>query len=284
MRKPFSLRRCLFAAIAFTAFSVPSWAQGNIRTVLFVKVKMGQEESWKATVKDYVALVKKAGSEQGFTVWDSQSGPTQHAVVWYSSKWKEMDEQNPKLKPVEADLARLFARLDTVTDSLETWIDEMQPDMMISSKENPPMVRVGRTRVESGKMDEVKALFRDQIVPAVKKSGATDYGVAVARFGTPANEIHSYLGLKAWADLDGSIGAEKAMSAAEFKALQAKLQPLIDHISQQPEEPHKIALARAIGTNQNVQLAKLEIFELPDRLELSDCQLVDRHGADSSLA
>lgn len=228
MRKPFSLRRCLFAAIAFTAFSVPSWAQGNIRTVLFVKVKMGQEESWKATVKDYVALVKKAGSEQGFTVWDSQSGPTQHAVVWYSSKWKEMDEQNPKLKPVEADLARLFARLDTVTDSLETWIDEMQPDMMISSKELPPMVRVGRTRVESGKMDEVKALFRDQIVPAVKKSGATDYGVAVARFGTPANEIHSYLGLKAWADLDGSIGAEKGMSAAEFKALQAKLQPLIE--------------------------------------------------------
>lgn len=228
MRKPFSLRRCLFAAIAFTAFSVPSWSQGNIRTVLFVKVKMGQEESWKAAVKDYVALVKKAGSDQGFTVWDSQSGPTQHAVVWYSSKWKEMDEQNPKLKPVEADLARLFARLDTVTDSLETWIDEMQPDMMISSKEVPPMVRVARTRVESGKMEEVKALFRDQIVPAVKKSGASDYGAAVARFGTPANEIHSYLGLKGWADLDGPVGVEKGMSAAEFKVFQAKLQPLIE--------------------------------------------------------
>ncbi|MEY2412359.1 MAG: hypothetical protein QOD84_965 [Acidobacteriaceae bacterium] len=228
MRKPFSLRRCLFAAIAFTAFSVPSWSQGNIRTVLFVKVKMGQEESWKAAVKDYVALVKKAGSDQGFTVWDSQSGPTQHAVVWYSSKWKEMDEQNPKLKPVEADLARLFARLDTVTDSLETWIDEMQSDMMISSKEVPPMVRVARTRVESGKMEEVKALFRDQIVPAVKKSGASDYGVAVARFGTPANEIHSYLGLKGWADLDGPVGVEKGMSAAEFKVFQAKLQPLIE--------------------------------------------------------
>ena len=227
MRKPFSLRGCLLAAIALTA-CVPSWAQGNIRTVLFVKVKLGQEESWKAAVKDYAAVVKKAGSDQGFTVWEAQSGPAQHAVVWYSSKWKEINEQNPKLKPVEAEMARLFARLDTVTDSLETWIDEMQPDMMVRSKEIPPMVRVGRTRVVSGKMDELKALFREQIVPAIKKSGATDYGVAVARYGTPSNEFHSYLGLNGWADLDGPIGTEKGMSAAEYKAFLDKVGPLIE--------------------------------------------------------
>jgi hypothetical protein len=228
MRNPFSLRGCLFAAIALTAFCVPSWAQGNIRTVLFVKVKMGQEESWKAAVKDYAAVVKKAGSDQGFTVWESQSGPAQHAVVWYSSKWKEIGEQNPKLKPVEADIARLFARLDTVTDSLDTWIDEMQPDMMISSKAIPPMVRVGRTRVVSGKMDDVKTLFRDTTVPALKKSGATDFGVAVARYGTPSNEFHTYVGLSGWADLDGPIGMEKGMSAAEYKAFLAKVLPLIE--------------------------------------------------------
>jgi hypothetical protein len=228
MRKPFSLHRCLLAAVVLTTLCIPCWAQGNIRTVLFVKVKMGQEDSWKAAVKDYAAVVKKAGSDQGFTVWDSQTGATQHAVVWYSTKWKEMDEENPKLKSAEADMARIFARLDTTTESLETWMDEMQPDLMIQSKQIPPMVRVGRTRVVSGKMDDIKALFRDQIVPAVKKAGATDYGVAVARFGTPTNEIHSYIGLNGWADLDGPIGTEKGMSAAEFKAFQAKLAPLIE--------------------------------------------------------
>jgi|SRR5438552_6321348 hypothetical protein len=228
MKKLFSLRGCLLAAIALTTFCAASWAQDNIRTVLFVRVKMGQEESWKAAVKDYAALVKKAGSDQGFTVWESQSGPSQHAVVWYSAKWKQLGEQDPKLQSVEADQKRLFARLDAVTDSLETWIDEMQPDMMIRSKDVPPFVRVGRTRVVSGKMDDLKALFRDQIVPAVKKSGATDYGVAVARFGTPANEIHSYLGLSSWADLDSPIGVEKAMTAADWKAFQAKLAPLIE--------------------------------------------------------
>jgi hypothetical protein len=229
MRKPFLLHRYLLAAVALTAFCIPAWAQGNIRTVLFVKVKMGQEENWKATVKDYVATVKKAGSEQGFTVWESQSGPALYAVVWYSAKWKEMDEENPKLKPVEADMVRLFGRLDSATDSLETWIDEMQPDLMIRSNQIPPMVRVGRTKVISGKMDEVKALFHEQIFPAMKKSGATDYGVAVARFGTPSNEIHSYLGLNGWADLDGPIGTEKGMTAAEYKAFLAKVSSLIEN-------------------------------------------------------
>jgi len=228
MQKSSSLRRYLIAAIALSAFCIPSWAQNNIRTVLFVKVKMGQEDNWKAAVKDYAALQKKAGLENGFTVWESHSGPQEYAVVWYNAKWKDIDQDDPKMKPFEADRERLFARLDTMTDSLETWIDEIQPDMLVQSKEIPPMVRVGRTKVVYGKMDDVKALFREQIVPAIKKSGASDYGAAVARFGTPTNEIHSYLGLKGWADLDGPVGTEKGMSADEYKAFQVRLQPLIE--------------------------------------------------------
>jgi hypothetical protein len=77
-------------------------------------------------------------------------------------------------------------------------------------------------------MDDVKTLFRDQLLPAIKKSGASDFGVAVARFGTPANEIHTYLGMKGWADLDGAIGAQKAMTADEYKAFQAKLVTLTE--------------------------------------------------------
>ena len=90
------------------------------------------------------------------------------------------------------------------------------------------MVRTGRTRVMPGKMDELKALFREQIVPAIKKSGATSYGVAVARYGTPNNEIHSYLGLSGWADLDSPFGVEKGMSPAEYKAFMAKVQTLVE--------------------------------------------------------
>lgn len=227
MKIPLRIRLSLLVAVVLLAFAMPSVAQ-NIRTVLFVKVMPGQEDNWKSIAKDLVALDKKTGSKQSVTVWDSQTGPSQHAVVSYSSKWKEMDEDDPAMKGSEAEEARLFARLDTVTESLETWIDEMQPDMMIQSKDIPAMVRVGRTKVISGKMDEVKALFHDQLFPAVKKSGATDWGVAYGRYGTPNNEIHTYLGINGWGDLDGPFGAEKGMTADEYKAFLAKLQPLIE--------------------------------------------------------
>jgi hypothetical protein len=227
MKIPLRLRLCLFVAIAMLAFAMPSLAQ-NIRTVLFVKVKVGQEDSWKSAVKDYVALFKKAGSKESLTVWDSQTGPSQHAVVWYSTKWKEMDEQDPAMKGSEAEIARGIARLSSVTESLEYWIDEIQPDLTIRSNDIPPMIRVGRTKVIAAKMDEVKAIFHDVLFPAIQKSGATDFGLALARYGTPTNEIHTYLGLKGWADLDGPIGSQKGMTADEYKAYQAKLLPLIE--------------------------------------------------------
>jgi len=229
MRTPFSLSRHLVVAMLLAAFCLPCWAQqANLRTVLFVKLKLDQEENWKTTVKDYTAILKKAGSEQQATVWESQTGPREYAVVWYSAKWKDIGEDDPKLKNSASEIGAVLARLNTETDSLDYWIDEMQPDLGIPSKEVPTMVRTSRTRVIQGKMDEVKAMFHDQIVPAVKKSGATDYGVAVARFGTPSNEFHSYLGLSGWADLDGPIGTEKGMSAAEYKAFLAKVSSLIE--------------------------------------------------------
>ena len=95
-------RRSLVIA-ALVGLSMQCWAQGNIRTILFVKVKMGHDDSWKAAVKDYVATVKKAGSEQSFSVWESQSGPNMHAVVWYSTKWKELGEDDPKMKGFEEE-------------------------------------------------------------------------------------------------------------------------------------------------------------------------------------
>ena len=228
MRIPFSLSRCLLGAVATIALCMPCWAQsGNLRTVLILKVKPDQEDNWKAAVKDYVATVKKAGSERPFTIWESQTGPWEYAVVWYTAKWKDMGEDDPKLKPVAAEIAAIFGRLNGMADGTETWIDEMQPDLSIVSKEIPPYVRTGRSIILPGKMDDVKAMFHDQIVPAVKKSGATDYGVAFARFGTPTNEVHSYLGVSGWGDLDGPIGAEKGMSAAEWKAFQTKISGMI---------------------------------------------------------
>lgn len=228
MKKKFSPHRYLLAVLTLTVLCIPCLAQGNLRTVLFVKVKLDHEDSWKASVKDYMALMRKDDWDQPLTVWESQTGPHMWAVVWYSSNFKEMGEQNPKLKNSAADLATLFARLNIETDSLETWVDEMQPELMIRSQNIPAYVRTGRSRILPGKMEEMRALFRDEILPAYRKSGATDYGVAVGRFGTPTNEFHSYLGVSGWADFDGPVGTQKGMSPSEWKAFEAKVGTLVE--------------------------------------------------------
>lgn len=228
MKRMFSLYRCLFAAFVLTVFCLPCLAQGNLRTVLFVRVKLDQEDDWKASVKDYAALMKKVDSEHPFTMWESQTGPHMWAVVWYSRTFSDMGQNDPKLKDSAADLANLFSRLNGQTESLEYWIDEMQPEWTIRSQSIPPYVRTGRSRVLPGKMEEMRALLRDQIVPALKKSGATDYGVAIARFGTPTNEFHSYLGVSGWSDFDSPMSVEKGMSASEWKAFQAKVSTVVE--------------------------------------------------------
>ena len=227
MRKKVSL--LLFACVALTALCLPCFGQDrNLRTVLFVKLKLDQQNNWKAAVKDLVALHQKAGADHPFTIWESQTGPEEFAVVWYNAKWKDVGEDDPKLKSSAADLTSIFSRLDGQTESLGMWIDEMQPEMTVRSKDIPAMVRTGRTRVMPGKMDDMKALFHEQIVPALKKSGAASYGVAVARYGTPANEFHTYLGLSGWGDLDAPFGVEKGMSPEEYKAFLAKVQTMVE--------------------------------------------------------
>ena len=227
MRKLFSMRNALLV-VMLALTSMPVWAQRNIRTVLFVRVRLDQTDAWKSAAKDLSALFKKAGVEQPYTIWESQTGPARYAVVWYSANWKEVGEDDPKLKPMQAEMGAIFKRLNASTITTETWIDEIQPDMLIRGNSMPPYVRTARVRIVSGKMDEAKALFRDSLFPAQKKAGTADFGVAVSRFGTPGNELHTYASVNGWGDFDSPVGAQKGMSADEWKTFQSKLNGVVE--------------------------------------------------------
>jgi hypothetical protein len=220
----------LLAAITLTILSAPSWAQErNIRKVLFVTPKLDRTDVWKAAVKDYMAAVKKSGWDQPLTAWASQTGPAQYAFVQYFAKWTDLDSFPSK--DLAADLAPVMAKLQGTTLSLETWVDEMQPELTIPGAELPKVVRTGRMRIMPGKLDNELALYKNDLVPAFKKAGVTNFGIAVSRYGTPTNEIHTYIGLEGWAGLfDGSVGAQKVMSAEAYKAYMAKTNGMIEGI------------------------------------------------------
>jgi hypothetical protein len=220
----------LLAAITLTVLAAPSWAQErNIRRVLFVTPKLERTDEWKAAVKDYMATVKKSGWDQPYTAWASQTGPAQYAFVQYFAKWTDLDSFPSK--GLEADLAPVMAKLQGTTLSLETWVDEMQPELTIPGAELPKLVRTGRMHIMPGKLEGMLALYKSELVPAFKKAGLTNFGIAVSRYGTPTNEIHTYLGLDGWAGLfDGSVGTQKVMSADAYKAYMAKANAMIENI------------------------------------------------------
>jgi hypothetical protein len=223
--------RNILLTLLIALFCVATFAQPprrNIRSVLFVHVKPDQEDAWKAAVKDFAALYKQAGVPQPWTIWESQTGRNEYAVVWYSEKWKEAGTDAPELKSFQPQEEAIGKRLNASSTGSEMWIDEIQPDMLIDSGKVPAMVRTARVRVQVGKMDAIKDVFRTQLFPAYKKSGVSDFGVAVARFGTPSSELHSYVALNSWADFDSPFGAEKAMSADEWKSFQEKVSGLIE--------------------------------------------------------
>jgi quinol monooxygenase YgiN len=223
------LSRAVAAAFLLTVLSasLPAQEAKNIRTILIVKVKPDRRGDWQAAVKDFIALKKKAASDEYFTTWSSETGPGEYAIVWHSAKWKEFDEeQDPKTKDVAGELGSLFARFDGATESTEVWVDEIQPDMGFSSGAGiPKLVRTGRTRVVPDKLEEALAILKSDALPALKKAGVSEFGVAVARYGTPINEIHTFVGLNAWADFDSPWGIQKGMSADAYKAYLAKIRP-----------------------------------------------------------
>ena len=226
----FFSRRCLLAAITLTILAAPSWAQErNIRKITIVTPKSDRLDEWKAAVKDYMATVKKSGWDQPLTAWASQTGPAQYAFVQYFAKWPDLDSYPSK--DLATDLAPVMAKLRASDQSLEIWVDEMQPDLTIPGAELPKVVRTGRMRIVPGKLDDELALYKSDLVPALKKAGITNFGIAVSRYGTPMNEIHTYLGLDGWTGpFDGSVGAQKVMSAEAYKAYMAKTNGMIEGI------------------------------------------------------
>jgi len=223
-------RRCVFALTALIALAVPALTQErNLRSVLRVRVKPDRVGDFQAGVKEYSAILKKANSERWSTWWVSLTGPREYALVQYHAKWAELDvTQDPKLKDVAADVARIMARLLQCSEGSDRIIEQVQHDLGLPmSQETPKMVRVIRTRVRPEKVNDYMALVKSDLLPAITKSGAKLFVVARTRYGGPSSEFSSAVGINSWADLDGPPPVVRAMGEEGYRQFLAKLMPLV---------------------------------------------------------
>ncbi len=223
---------CICAmAFASTALVTPASAQdGNIRSVTFYTVKPDRVGDFEAAIKDYDALLLKAGSTHYGSTWASLTGPHEFAHVIDYKKWADVESTSAAdMKTTEqaADLARINTRINNCAESSRRVVEEILPEYNITSANVPKMIRVLQTQVRSDKYHEYLELMKNDIFPAVKKAGTKDYNVGVGRLGESNLEVTSVTGFDSWADLDSGIGAQKGLSKEDYQALLDRVRALI---------------------------------------------------------
>jgi len=188
--------------------------QPAIRSVTFYTIKADRVADYLAAVKELVAVRQKGGSERYFSNWLSLSGPREYAVVFYHSKWAELDlTPDPKLQSVAGESAALGARINATVESRRTVHASLESELSlpIPAGEPQPLARVLRTWVRPDQVAAFRALIKSDVLPAYKKAGAKVYSVARTRYGGSTFEYSSVTGLDKWADLDGETPLIKAM-------------------------------------------------------------------------
>lgn len=222
--------QCILAMAVLAALATSASAQdGNIRSVTLFTVKPDRVGDFEAEIKAYNAVMAKGGSTRYGSVWVSQTGPREYALVIYYSKWADLDAgPEPKMKDQAADLTRISERIYACTESRRRAIDEVRPDLSLPpGTEIPKMIRVLISDVRPDKVGDYLNLQQSEILPAIQKSGVKSYSFASRRFGAPSTEFISVTGMDSWADLDGGFGAEKTLGKEGYQALVAKIRMLV---------------------------------------------------------
>jgi hypothetical protein len=225
----------IFAIVPAVLATAPVVAQeqSKIRAVTRYTVQTSRVGDFRAAIKEYNAILVKAGADRPITVWAALSGPTEFAAVRQHPNWASLDRlpgSDPKLKEFGSDLRMIASRIMQCVITSERVIDELQADVSTPMpQEMPKMVRVLRSRVKPDKVNEYLSLVRSEIAPAAKKGGANVFLVHRTRFGAPSNQFSSVIALNSWADLDGESPIIRGMGGQEaYERFLTKIRPLLE--------------------------------------------------------
>ena len=229
-------KAALVAAIAVTIISgleSPAFGQStpNIRSSTNYTVKPERVADFTGAIKEYNAVLKKAGYDKGYTMWATASGPVEYRVVSYSSKWAEFDvtrSTDPKLKDVQVELTGIGRRILSCVEKYDRVMMQVNPALSLPRKAEPPkMIQSIKIRIHPDKLDDYLALLKSDVFPAIQKSEITTFSVSQGRFGAPPYELRIAIGMDKWADLDGTLATVKAMGQERYNAFLKKGRPMI---------------------------------------------------------
>ncbi|MBL8230050.1 MAG: hypothetical protein JNL98_16295 [Bryobacterales bacterium] len=219
-------RRMLLATAILATLAIPMSAQTqNIRVAHRFRVKPDRIGDFRAILRDAQAVLQKEKFDRTSLWYESLTGPQE--FVWVRS-FKDLADAGAT-HPISNHpaIVALSTRLATCVESREIMIDEILPEVSITSTEMPSMLQALRTSALPGKGEDYVALIKSDLFPALRKAGTSTYVFARRRMGGPSETYVSVRGLKGWSDLDGIPNARKAMGDENYRKFLAKRATLV---------------------------------------------------------
>jgi len=179
--------------------------QPNILRVDFYRVKVEHVTEFETAAREHAALLKKAGTSHGFSIWRSESGEREYVRVDAYSNYTELaTNPNADIKEIAADRTRLVAAIDSRIENTRRLIVRVIPGASLPvGTELPPMITITWMRTQLGKGGEFQALAKSGLLPLMKKAGMKFFFVAQTVFGGASSDYAIVTALPSWAALDG---------------------------------------------------------------------------------
>lgn len=213
--------------IGSTLLCLPAAAQtpAPLLRVTRAIVKFDHIGEFQDIEKQYTAAYKKAGTWR--VVYRTMFGSTNEFVlVSPLDNYGVMDGQSPLVKGglKEGEIASLASRLAQCVESTRVTIEKSMNDINVRQAGAPPaFIRQIRIRTRQGMADQVLALLKSDITPAIKKAGASGFVVRQVQQGGSRNEITFRTPMGKIGELDGDSMLAKALGPDGLKKFQEKV-------------------------------------------------------------
>jgi hypothetical protein len=220
--------KALFGSIALVALALgiplQAAAQDGDRTFMQVRtihVKPGRTQQHVALVKQFAKASAAAGNSR--TVWQEVRGDTNtfHVVTPLDGL---AANDAPFAAPMESEemqnwLAAFADNIDTMTYS----VYRTHPELGIPADEGstPNLLVLRMITLEPGNMGPYHDWINDQLVPALKKGGATGVNISHLAYGGDVNTWVLASRADSWADLGVRRGSLAYLSDEDYAALMA---------------------------------------------------------------
>lgn len=224
--KPFRLLTSL--AVLFGLFLASGWqayAQDTERTwvqVRTVHVKPGMVNEFIELQKSLVSALKSEG-RNGRSTWREVRGDL--ATFHFVQPVADLAELDTPFEPPmdDDDWTDWVAALLNTTDSSSRTILRRHQEWSIPAKpgSTPTMAVLISTTVMPAKMGDYHNWVRDQLIPALKKGGATGVNFNHGAFGGNTNTWIVGAQIDSWAQLQTPRGVLGYMSDADYAKLMA---------------------------------------------------------------